>query len=42
MSNRQDYFSVLVVFRNMRRCNPRRDDRFQEFAGRKPAKSGGG
>ena len=39
MSNLQEYFSALVVLRNIRRSNPLRDDRFLKFAGRTPAKS---
>lgn len=39
MSNLQEYFSALVVLRNIRRSNPRRDDLFLKFAGRTPAKS---
>ncbi|MCU1317393.1 MAG: hypothetical protein JWN63_2715 [Candidatus Acidoferrum typicum] len=42
MSNLQEYFSALVVLRNIRRSNPRRVDRFQKSAGRPPAKSCGG
>jgi hypothetical protein len=42
MSNLQEYFSALVVLRNIRRSNLRRDDRFQKFAGRTEAKSRGG
>lgn len=28
MSSLQEYFSALAVLRNIRRSNPRRDDRF--------------
>ena len=41
MSHLQEYFSALVVLRNIRRSN-RRDGRFLTFAGRTAPKSCGG
>jgi hypothetical protein len=42
ISNLEEYFRARAILRNIRRSNPRRDARFEKFAGRTPAKSCGG